>query len=318
MISIVIPLYNKAQSIEKTIRCIQAQTYQDFEVVVVEGWSTDGSTEIIQRLSEEDNRIRVLMQQNRHGVTPARNESVEAARSEHIAFLDADDYWEPNYLERMAQLIADYPEAGIWGLSYGELTAKGKILPTIPRVSDGFRGIVENPWRTGSPFWTGATAISKMAFERVGGFDNRIIYGEDIDLWYRLMLVYPCAFDESMEKPLAYYRVDAENRACDHVFPLKLHIPYYIDKYAADRAANEDFRKFFDLQCLYRLFPYTCHKEYRKDLHRTLKQIDFSLQKPSMRLRFLFPRLYRLHQRRQGRAEATLEAYQGGSEEKEV
>ena len=68
MISIVIPLYNKAQSIENTIRCIQAQTYQDFEIVVVDGWSKDGSLEIIQRLASEDKRIRVLMQVNKHGV----------------------------------------------------------------------------------------------------------------------------------------------------------------------------------------------------------------------------------------------------------
>ena len=124
MISIVIPLYNKAKSIEKTVRCIQAQTYQDFEVVVVEGWSTDGSTEIIHRLAEEDPRIHVLMQQNRHGVTPARNESVEAAVSEHIAFLDADDYWEPTHLEQLVKLIEDYPNAGIWGLGHGEFAER--------------------------------------------------------------------------------------------------------------------------------------------------------------------------------------------------
>nr|HPG55738.1 glycosyltransferase [Candidatus Enterocola sp.] len=76
MISIVIPLYNKAQSIANTIRCIQQQTYQDFEVVVIEGWSTDGSTELIHQLAAQDTRIHVLMQQNRKGVTPARNEGV--------------------------------------------------------------------------------------------------------------------------------------------------------------------------------------------------------------------------------------------------
>ena len=310
MISVAIPLYNKAQSITNTIRCIQAQTFQDFEIIVVEGWSCDGSAEIIKSLAEEDPRIHVLMQQNRHGVTPARNESVNAAKGDIIAFIDADDLWESAYLERLSKLVEDYPDAGIWGLSYGELNG-GEKKDTFDKLPRDFRGIVDNPWKTGSPYWTGATAISKKAFDTVGGFDNRIIFGEDIDLWYRIMLRFPAAFDAT--ETLAYYRTDAENRACDHVFPLKLHIPYYIDKYAADRAANADFRKFFDLQCLYRLFPYTCKKEYRKDLHKILKQIDFSLQKPSLRLRFIFPRSYRFYQHLKGRGEIKLPSYQGDS-----
>ena len=186
MISIVIPLYNKAQSIENTIRCIQAQTYQDFEIVVVEGWSKDGSLEIIQRLAGEDPRIRVLMQVNKHGVTPARNESIEAAKNDRIAFIDADDYWEPTYLETLVRLMDDYPEAGLWGLNYGTMVGTNKY--PNQSIYSGCRGIIENPWLKGSPFWTSAIGISKAAFEKVGGFDNRIIYGEDIDLWYRLML----------------------------------------------------------------------------------------------------------------------------------
>ena len=315
MISITIPLYNKAQSIRETIRSIQSQTYQDFEIIVVDGWSKDGSTEIINKLAEQDPRIHVRMQQDRHGVTPARNECVIAAQGQHIAFIDADDYWESTYLEHLVKLIEDFPTAGIWGMAYGELSGikKKNTFITLPQT---FRGIIKNPWIKGSPYWTGATAISKDAFNAVGGFDNRIIFGEDIDLWYRIMLRFPAAFDAS--ETLAYYRVDAENRACEHVFPLNIHMPYYIDKYAEDRAANKDFRKYFDLMCLYRLFPYTCQKEYRKDLHRILKQIDFSLQKKSMKLRFIFPRLYKLHQMRRGRVAAKLAAYQGGSQDKEI
>lgn len=308
MISIVIPLYNKAQSIENTIRCIQAQTYQDFEIVVVEGWSKDGSLEIIQRLAGEDPRVRVLMQVNKHGVTPARNESIEAAKNERIAFIDADDYWEPTYLETLVRLMDDYPEAGLWGLNYGTMFGTNKY--PNQSVYTGCRGIIENPWLKGSPFWTSAIGISKAAFEKVGGFDNRIIYGEDIDLWYRLMLEFPCAYED---KVLSYYRIDAENRACEHTFPLKIHLPYYIDKYAKYRDANEDFRRFFDLQCLYRLYPYALSGEYKEELKQCLAPIDWSLQKRSMRFRFRFPRLYNRYRGMRGRKERQLEQYQGGS-----
>lgn len=307
MISIVIPLYNKAKSIENTIRCIQAQTYQDFEIVVVDGWSKDGSLEIIQRLAAEDNRIRVLMQEDKHGVTPARNESIAAAKSERIAFIDADDNWEPTYLETLAKLMDDYPEAGLWGLNHGTMIGENKY--PSKSLYAGYRGIIDNPWVKGSPFWTSAIGISKKAFEKVGGFDNRIIYGEDIDLWYRLMLEFPCAYEDTV---LSYYRIDAENRACEHTFPLKIHIPYYINKYAKYRKENRDFRRFFDLQCLYRLYPYALTGEYKEELKQSLKPIDWSLQKRSMRFRFRFPHLYDVYRRLRGRKERQLEQYTGG------
>ncbi len=291
MISIVIPLYNKAQSIANTIRCIQQQTFQDFEVVVIEGWSTDGSTELIHQLAAQDMRIRVLMQQNRKGVTPARNEGVQAANYEHIAFIDADDYWEPTYLETLVKLMHDFPTAGIWGFSYGIMTGSDKTLnkAIIPAQ---FRGVLENPWVYGCPYWTGATGVSKSAVEHIGGFDNQVIYGEDLDLWYRLMLNFPAVYED---KVLAYYRVDAENRAMNNVIPFEKHLPFFIEKYATYRAENRDFRRYFDLQCLYRLYPYVLMPQYRADLRRVLRQIDFSQQKLSMRLRFCFPRLYNFY-----------------------
>lgn len=289
MISIVIPLYNKAQSISKTIACIQNQTFQDFEVVVIEGWSTDGSLEIIKKLAEEDSRIRVIMQQNRKGVTPARNESIQAARCEKIAFIDADDYWEPTYLETLNRLMDDFPEAGIWGLSHGEMVDDKKIAGNSI-LPEKFRGVLENPWRYGCLYWTSSTGISKKAFEKIGGFDNRIIYGEDIDLWYRLMLEFPCAFENNT---LSYYRTDAENRACNSVFPIEKHIPFYIEKYSEYRKNNLDFRRFFDREMIYRLYPYALENKRNPELKRVLRQIDFKEQKLSMRLRFIFPKLYK-------------------------
>lgn len=297
MISVVIPLYNKAQSIAKTIYCIQAQTYQDFEIVVVEGWSTDGSDEIIERLAVADSRIHVYKQENRHGVTPARNESVAHAKCDYIAFLDADDYWETTYLETLWRLITTYPSAGIWGMSYGEL--QGNVKHYVSNSYDTeFCGIIPNPWLLGSPYWTGATAISRQAFDAVGGFDNRIIFGEDIDLWYRIMLRFPAVYDAT--HTLSFYRVDAENRACNYLFPIEIHLPYYIDKYSEDRRANSDFRKFFDLQCLYRLYPYMFDKRYKKEALRIVSKIDFSLQKKTLYWRFKCPYLYRLYRRLRG------------------
>ena len=309
-LSIVIPLYNKAQSIKQTIDCIQAQTYQDWEIIIVDGYSQDGSLDIVQELAAADERIHIHMQENRRGVTPARNESVMHAQYEHIVFMDADDYWEDSYLERMVALIQDYPDCGIWGIAHGTMVGDKKVPDQ--RFVTPYRGILpESPWAEwGCPFWTSATAISKTAFEQVGGFDNRIIYGEDIDLWWRIMLNYRAALDST--EVLSYYRVDAENRACNHVFPLKLHIPYYIEKYQQYREQNADFRRFYDLQMLYRLYPYCFEKQYRSDVKRIVKQIDFSLQKKSMRIRFACPRLYQWYMYAKGYRAQQMDAYSGG------
>ena len=133
-LSIVIPLYNKAQSIRQTIECIQNQTFQTWEIVIVDGYSKDGSLEIVEEMAKQDDRIHIFMQENRRGVTPARNESVEHAQYEQIVFMDADDYWETTYLESLVSLIEEYPQCGIWGMGYGTMVGENKYLSFLPSV----------------------------------------------------------------------------------------------------------------------------------------------------------------------------------------
>lgn len=288
MISIVIPLYNKAQSIANTIRCIQQQTYQDFEIVVVNDGSTDQSENVVALIP--DNRIKLYNKSN-GGVSSARNYGIQKAKYEYIAFLDADDYWEPTYLKELVKLINDFPNAGLYGLGYGHMWQNEKELINHD-LPDLFRGIIENPWQRGCIYWTGSTTTTKTVINKVGLFDERMSHGEDLDMWYRILLNYQGVF---YNKTLAYYRQDAENRAMNNVIPFEKHLPFFIEKYTEYRQNNRDFRRYFDLQCLYRLYPYVLMPKYRKDLHRVLKQIDFSHQKLSMRLRFMFPRWYNLY-----------------------
>ena len=105
MFSIIIPLYNKAAYIEKAIRSVMCQTYQEFEVIVVDDGSTDESfaqlSVISQQLSveEPDKFIKIkIVQQENQGVSTARNNGVKLAKYDYIAFLDADDWWEPTFL----------------------------------------------------------------------------------------------------------------------------------------------------------------------------------------------------------------------------
>lgn len=107
MISIVIPLYNKEETITNTLESIFRQTYSDFEIIIINDGSTDDSVKIINQ-KFNDKRIRIINQKN-SGVSAARNKGIEESRGEWISFLDGDDEWLPNYLEEVQKAIKKYP-----------------------------------------------------------------------------------------------------------------------------------------------------------------------------------------------------------------
>ena len=115
MISVVIPLYNKKESVAHTLKCVLMQTYQDFEVVVVDDGSTDGSAEIVEGV--DDGRIRLIRQEN-GGVSAARNRGIKEAKREYVAFLDADDEWKPEHLQTLVGLMEKYPQCGAYSTNY--------------------------------------------------------------------------------------------------------------------------------------------------------------------------------------------------------
>lgn len=122
MFSIIIPLYNKADYIAETLKSVLNQTYCDYEVIVVNDSSTDNSLEVAS--SFQDERIHIYTKEN-EGVSAARNYGIMHAKYDYIAFLDADDIWESDYLECQKKLIEIYPDAGIYSTAFYSLE-KGK------------------------------------------------------------------------------------------------------------------------------------------------------------------------------------------------
>ncbi|MBR4390566.1 MAG: glycosyltransferase family 2 protein [Bacteroidales bacterium] len=299
MISVVIPLYNKEKAIESTIRSVLAQSYKDFEVVVVNDGSTDKSSEVVLQLVEEDNRVRLLEQKNA-GVSAARNKGIFEAKGEFIAFLDGDDLWDKTYLEELDKLIKDFPDAAIYGLGSAPMTRGVRGFDCERKLPKGFRGIVENVWRNYPYYWTGSSSSSKERLLSLNGFDARMTHGEDLDMWWRLLLSGDGVF---YNKILAYYVQDSENRAMNRVIPLEKHLPFYMDKYAEARGVDQAFRKFFDEEMARRLFPYLFDKNYKKEAKRLLGKVDWSLQKKSLYWRMRFPRLYQAYMRLKKTAE---------------
>lgn len=286
MISVVIPLYNKEMSIRATLESVRAQSYKDWECVVVDDGSTDKSREVAEQFKNVDLRFKILSQKNA-GVSAARDAGILAAKGDYVAFLDGDDLWDKDFLKEMAQLMQDYPGKSIYGLGCAQIV--GNEI-SAEKGNSYYRGITEWNWNTMA--YTGSSAcVNRKDAIAIGLFDTRMTHGEDVDMWWRLLLKNGGA---CYTKPFAYYRQDAENRATNKSIPLEKFIPYYIDKYEEARAKNKEFRKFFDQEMIYRLYLCLFDKHYRKEARRLAAKLDYSQLKFSMRFRLLFPHLYRL------------------------
>ena len=214
-ISVVIPLYNKGPHIARTINSVLAQTVTDFEIVVVDDGSTDNGTDIV--ASFNDPRIRLIRQVNQ-GVSAARNRGISEARSDFIAFLDADDEWAPDHLETLLRLRSKFPEAGAYTTAYvrvlpgGEiLSSKFKAIPPAP-----WEGVIPDYFKAAAlgdpPVCSSAVGIPKKVFDEVGLFKVGVKMGEDLDQWLRIALAYPIVFSWS---GFAWYRMDSKERVCE-------------------------------------------------------------------------------------------------------
>ena len=108
--SVIIPLYNKGPYLSKALASVIAQTFRDFELIVVDDGSTDDSFKVAQFVLKDAEVKHQLIRQVNAGVSTARNNGVMAASGDYICFLDADDWWGPSFLERMDWLILEYPD----------------------------------------------------------------------------------------------------------------------------------------------------------------------------------------------------------------
>lgn len=233
MISVIIPLYNKEKSVRATLESVCAQSYTDWECIVVDDGSTDKSREVVEQfqMSNIQCPIRLFTKTN-GGVCSARNAGIMAAKGEYVALLDGDDIWDKEYLAEQVKMIQDFPKAAMWGINFAEMR-EGKIVRRVPTgLPDGYRGYVEHyfemPKRVSDLFCSSSVVIRKDVFDKVGMFDERIKYAEDSDMWFRIIATHKVAF---YDRYMVFYQWDAENRAMTKRRDLRYFLPYYVEKY---------------------------------------------------------------------------------------
>lgn len=209
MFSVVIPLYNKELSIGDTIQSVLNQTYQDFEIVVINDGSTDNSLNIVEQIN--DSRIRVINKPN-GGVSSARNKGIEESNFEWIAFLDGDDLWLENHLVILKDMIEAHPADKVFTTSF--VFSDKKYIEekensfTYTRIENYCKASLSHFNKTLISSIT--ICIHKEVFNNAGVFNTKYIRGEDIDLWIRILRIYDLIYTQ---RKTAIYRKEAENRS---------------------------------------------------------------------------------------------------------
>lgn len=188
-ISVVIPLYNKAAEIGRTLGSVLRQSVQPREIIVVDDGSTDGSADIVERMASPIVR---LVRQPNAGVSAARNSAIEMATGRWIALLDGDDWWREDYLLQMARLIEQYPDCGAYGSGFYVDNGRGLVKGDTPQI-EGVVNFFEESMRR-YVLIPSATVIRRDLVIRLGGFPVGMRMGEDQYLWTRIARVADVAF----------------------------------------------------------------------------------------------------------------------------
>ena len=276
--SVIMPLYNKAPYVRKAVESVVGQTYRDWELVVVDDGSSDGSGEVVAGV--DDARIRIIRQENA-GVGATRNRGVAESSAPYICFLDADDWWEPAFLEEMAGLIERHPDAGIYGTGY-YIVKNGKKRVAPIGVEEGFSEGEINYCRVYAktlcmPLTSITVAMPRTVFDEAGGFPTSIKLGEDFLLWVHIALKHKVAL---LNKPLSNYNqdVDFTYRGTHHLREPKVHMLWNLKDLEPLEQTNNDYKQLVDNLRTYSLHLYLINPRYRDAARKELAKVDWGRQ----------------------------------------
>ncbi len=188
-ISVIIPTYNRASTIERAMISVIRQTYPAIEIIVVDDFSDDATAEI---LEEYKGKIKIITNESNRGVSYSRNQGIEAATGEWIAFLDSDDRWDIHKLETQKLFHDSHPELSISQCDEIWIRNGVRVNPMAKHAKQGgfiFEACI--PRCIVSP---SAVIIHKDILKNIGVFDPHLMACEDYDLWLRIALYYEIGF----------------------------------------------------------------------------------------------------------------------------
>jgi len=185
-VSVIMPTYNRAETLPDALESLLAQTYLDFEVIVVDDGSTDNTRAVVEEYCKKDSRIIYYYQENKER-SAARNQGIRLSRGEYIAFLDSDDVYLPEKLEKQVAILDSVRDSDFVYCYYKLMDRTGNPVESGDSPAYALSGNIypEILRFTGVNIKTPSVMVRKKLFEKIGGFDEKMKVCEDLDLWRR-------------------------------------------------------------------------------------------------------------------------------------
>ncbi|PJB12286.1 MAG: glycosyltransferase family 2 protein [Flavobacteriales bacterium CG_4_9_14_3_um_filter_40_17] len=237
--SVIIPLYNKEKFIKRTIESVLNQSFGDFELLIINDGSTDRSEAIVQSFS--DQRIRYFLKKN-EGVSAARNFGINQSKTCYIAFIDADDFWDADFLNQMKQLIESFPDQNVFASAI-KLKTPRRVFTARYSIDNKDKLTVVNYFKASmkhTVLSSSSAVFHQKVFKKVGVFDETIKNAEDTDMWIRIGLENKVVF---LNMPLATYVLDSQSLSHQSK---NYHLLTDFKKFEADEKSNRLLNKFLD------------------------------------------------------------------------
>ena len=256
--SVVIPLYNKAKDISNTIASVLSQTFKDFEIIVVNDGSTDNSLAVLEAIN--DKRLQLYTTDNK-GVSHARNFGVKKSSASLIAFLDADDIWKPQHLDHLKSLHETFPDCGMYCKAYNRIkgtTIITSVFKDLPKKKE-WKGVIDDYFHystINSLASSSSIAIPKSILDTIGYFNENYTSGEDTDLWIRIALQYPTAFDNTIS---VTHNLNAEEKLTNTT--LKSRKLFDLNNFLDEEKQHPTLKKYLDLNRYALAFQYKLEQE---------------------------------------------------------
>ncbi len=194
-VSVVIPAYNAERFVAKAIDSVLNQTYRDYEIIVVDDGSTDNTLEVLKSYGD---KVRYVRQSNK-GASAARNTGIRHANGKYIAFLDADDVWFSQKLEKQVKVLDERPEFGLVYSNVEFPSRQNGVVQTQFDLKRPYSGKILSKLIVMNAIPTSTVVARKECFEKVGLFDESLVASEDHDMWIRIATRYDATY---LEDPL--------------------------------------------------------------------------------------------------------------------
>lgn len=210
-VSIIVPVLNGEKYIEDAIKSAQNQSYKDYEMIVIDGSSTDRTLSIVNRLAKQDKRITVV-NQPKPGLAAAQNYGVSLAKGEFIAFLEADDLWHPDKLMLQLECLRSNPKIGLASCYSVVINENGYLMGW--QLGVNVNGMVYEKVIERNPISTCSIPMIRCKYlQEIGLFDEQVRYVDDAEMWIRFAKKFPIA---TIPKALVGYRRWTSNRSKDY------------------------------------------------------------------------------------------------------